>query len=111
MLRNARIPMLLCSLFLASLALPAAEAPAAGACTTNEQCGKDEFCAKLFDSCEQSGRCEPRPKDCSERGKLHVKVVCGCDGKTYENFCLAAIAGANVKSEGKCAEPEPSPAH
>jgi len=109
--RNTRIPLLLCSLFLTSLSLPAAEAPAAGTCATNEQCGANEFCSKLFDSCGQTGRCEPRPQDCSERGKIHVKVVCGCDGKTYDNFCLAAVAGASVKSEGKCPEPEPSPSH
>jgi hypothetical protein len=109
--RNARIPLLLSALLLTSLSLTAAEAPAAGTCTTNEQCGGTDFCSKLFDSCEQSGKCEQRPQDCSEHGNIHIKIVCGCDGKTYDNFCLAAIAGVNIKSEGKCAEPEPSPAH
>ena len=89
------------------LAFPvlAAEPPAApsGICKTNEQCGKDEFCAKFFGSCEDSGKCEAKPQDCTERGKLLVKPVCGCDGKSYDNFCLAAVAGVNVKQEGKCA--------
>jgi hypothetical protein len=31
------------------------------------------------------------------------KPICGCDGKSYDNFCLAAVAGVNVKQEGKCA--------
>jgi hypothetical protein len=56
-------------LLLPLLALPvlAAEAPAAssGTCKTNEQCGKDEFCAKFFDSCEDSGKCEAKPQDCT----------------------------------------------
>ena len=98
---------LLGMLFLLLPALPAilaAEAPAApsGTCKTNEQCGKDEFCAKFFGSCEDGGKCEAKPTDCTERGKLLVKPVCGCDGKSYDNFCLAAVAGVNVKQEGKC---------
>lgn len=99
---------LLGALFLLLPALPAifaAESPAApsGTCKTNEQCGKNEFCAKFFGSCEDSGKCEAKPQDCTERGKLLVKPVCGCDGKSYDNFCLAAVAGVNVKQEGKCA--------
>ncbi|HEX3532262.1 MAG TPA: Kazal domain-containing protein [Thermoanaerobaculia bacterium] len=74
-----------------------------GTCTTNQQCAKDEFCAKLYGSCGETGKCEARPQDCTEHGKLLVKPVCGCDDKTYDNFCLAAIAGVNVKQEGKCA--------
>jgi hypothetical protein len=103
--QNAIRLVLMGMLLLLSLPALAAEAPAppSGACKTNEQCGKDEFCAKFFGSCEDSGKCEARPQDCTERGKLLVKPVCGCDGKSYDNFCLAAVAGINVKQEGKCA--------
>ena len=110
--RNARGSMWFRSLLVA-LAVPmlsfvalsrAAEtpAPSAGTCMTNEQCAKGEFCSKLFGSCAESGKCEERPTDCSEHGHSIVKPVCGCDDKSYDNFCLAAAAGVNVKHEGKC---------
>ena len=77
----------------------------AGSCSTNEQCDTGEFCAKLFGSCGESGKCEPRPEGCVEHGRVIDKPVCGCDGKTYGNYCLAAVAGVNVKSEGACTAP------
>ena len=86
-----------------SLSWLAAEAKL-GTCTNNDQCAKGELCVKLFGSCDEPGKCSPRPEDCKERGHLIVKPVCGCDGKTYDNYCLAAMAGVNVKSEGKCRE-------
>jgi hypothetical protein len=103
-MRRAGRAILLSTLFLL-LAVPLAAAadPAAGTCTTNEQCTKDEFCSRLFGSCTAAGKCEARPEDCTERGKLLVKPVCGCDDRTYDNYCLAAKAGVSVKSEGKCA--------
>jgi hypothetical protein len=106
--RSPKIPLLACALLLllsisAFTVSPAAETPPAGACTTNEQCAKNEFCSKLFGSCGESGKCEERPQDCTEHGHSIVKPVCGCDDHTYDNFCLAAAAGINVKHEGKCA--------
>jgi hypothetical protein len=79
-----------------------AETPA-GICSANEQCGKDEFCSRLFGRCGESGKCEERPKDCTERGKVLVKPVCGCDNQSYDNACLAAISGTSVQHAGKCA--------
>ena len=35
--------------------------PPAGTCATNEQCSEKEFCARLYDSCGESGKCEERP--------------------------------------------------
>jgi hypothetical protein len=82
----------------------AEDAPAVQACKANGDCAADEFCAQLFGSCGGKGRCETRPKaeDCAERGHIHIKPVCGCDGKSYDNACLAAVEAVNVKSEGKC---------
>ena len=92
----------LCRMTTAATTVPSALP--AGTCTANEQCGQDDFCAKLFGSCDKNGKCEPKPQDCSERGHTFIKPVCGCDGKSYDNYCLAAAAGVNVKSEGKCPE-------
>lgn len=89
-----------------NVAVPAAAKPAgksAGTCTSNEQCGKDAFCARLYGSCGDPGKCEERPTDCNERGKPLVRPVCGCDDKSYDNACLAAVAGVSVKQNGKCA--------
>jgi hypothetical protein len=85
----------------------AAEAPAppAGTCSSNEQCAKDEYCATWFGHCGESGKCSARPTDCVEHGHAILKPVCGCDDKSYDNACLAALAGVNVKSEGACAPP------
>lgn len=36
-----------------------------------------------------------------------VDEVCGCDGVTYSNECMANLAGTSAMSKGACAEPEP----
>lgn len=111
MSRRTRRLLLTAALALGSLAAAApprrgiGEAAAARGCKANADCAADEFCARLFGRCEEKGICEARPKaeDCRERGHIHVKPVCGCDGKSYDNACLAAVEAVNVKSEGKCA--------
>jgi Kazal-type serine protease inhibitor domain len=98
----ARLLLSLPLLLLPALPMLGEPAQPAGTCMTNEQCSEKEFCAKLYDRCGQSGKCEERPADCTERGKLLMRPVCGCDDKTYDNACLAAAAGTSVKREGKC---------
>ncbi|HEY6880450.1 MAG TPA: Kazal-type serine protease inhibitor domain-containing protein [Polyangiales bacterium] len=65
-------------------------------------CGKGQYCnARIRFLCpdrEELGVCAPRPQVCSQL----FAPVCGCDGKTYGNSCLAAAAGIAVQSTGAC---------
>ena len=67
-------------------------------CTSNVDCSEDEFCSKKVGNCNGAGTCQPKPEVCPEVWD----PVCGCDGQTYGNSCLAAASGVNVDYEGEC---------
>ena len=74
--------------------------PPPGYCESNDACAAGQYCFRA--SCAQeSGACVPRPEACA----YLFAPVCGCDGETYSNSCVAAAAGANVDYDGECGPP------
>jgi hypothetical protein len=75
-------------------------------------CGKVNGCPSSTDYCafplqncgtgDDMGTCEPKPLDCSG---VPTMAVCACDGKTYDNACLAELAGTDVNGHGGCPAP------
>ena len=70
-------------------------------------CPSGEYCA--FNPPEQCSHfdapsvCRPLPEECTDE----VGTVCGCDGRTYGNRCLAARAGTGIIDVGPCPEVRP----
>ena len=76
----------------------AAEEEKAKACKDNGECDRSQYCHRRAGKCNGPGRCVVRPQNCIEI----FDPVCGCDGRTYSNFCFAAQAGVNVRHAGPC---------
>lgn len=66
-------------------------------CYENLMCASNEFC--YFEDCGlESGTCLVSPDVCS----ADYIPVCGCDGITYANSCIANSEGVSVASPGVC---------
>ena len=71
---------------------------------SDHSCGSDSFCSIPKGVCKNNailvGTCEKKSqKDCTDD---KYRPICGCDGRTYDSKCHAAVAGVNIRKNGVC---------
>lgn len=65
-------------------------------CPINFYCDLGYRCGGI----DKEGTCAPIPQSCD----ITEQTICGCDGKEYQNECIAKTLGVTKKNDGPCIE-------
>lgn len=69
-------------------------------CRGDGDCAENQWCETPVGQCGELGECQPRSDlgDCAG----NYEPLCGCDGQTYSNRCVAGQSAASIRQAGEC---------